>query len=130
MRRRSVVSGAVSDIVSPTVGSGSFRKQGSGVKNWKLRNYIITADCDLFYSDPQNGDIKGQMKVDNVELSHGPKEYIKASGAPYVTGFPMTIKSIADNRILEVVLDDDIAAKALVDLLGKVSKGTSVEVGS
>lgn len=110
------------------VGEGLFRKQGSTVKNWKVRQYaLFSSSSELQYSDAQTGAVKGSMSVGNVSIREGAKENCKASGAPK-EGYSMDICSFNDSRNLEVVFDSGAEARRFLKLLAKVAKKHNLSV--
>ena len=68
------------------VGKGTFRKEGSGFKNWKVRNYVIEG-CDskvrtiLRYFDPLTNVEKGSFDISALQMVLGNEQHLEKSGS-------------------------------------------------
>jgi hypothetical protein len=104
LTRSSSVEGAIR-----VVGEGVFRKQGSNVRSWKVRKYVITSDHILWYYDSA-GTLKGNMCIKNIRVGDGTPESISSSGIPgpqQVRAMAVNVKSLTDNRVMEIVVDSE-----------------------
>lgn len=112
------------------VGEGMFRKQGSNVRSWKIRKYVVTSDHKLWYYD-SNGVPKGKMDVKNIRVGDGLPESIPNSGIPTAQhhgAMAINIKSLSDNRILEIVFDSEAHCKTFLVYLNKASVHNNIPV--
>lgn len=109
------------------VGEGLFRKQGSNVKNWKVRKYSLLSSYKLQYSDALSNVIKGSMQISNVTVREGAKENLKSSGGPR-EAIAMDICSFDDSRNLEVVFDSVDEAKQFLFVLQKCTRKHNIPV--
>ncbi len=119
-RRKSVTEKR--DSVS-ILGSGMFRKLGSGVKNWKQRIYKIDKEFNLHYYDPKSNELKGTMNIKGVAVKLGDFSHIKASGISINNNaIPLSVVSLDDSRNLELVFDTLDEAKSFIQFLSRGSE--------
>lgn len=111
-----------------SLGEGLFRKQGSTVKNWKIRKYALFSSFELTYSDTISNATKGTMNVSNVSIREGTRENTKLSSSPHKDAYAMDILSYEDSRTLEVVFDSMEEAKKFLRVLCKCSKKHNISV--
>lgn len=111
------------------IGEGIFRKQGSNVKSWKVRKYVVTSDHILWYYDI-SGVLKGNMSIKNVRVGDGAPEAIASSGIPasqQVRAVSLNVKSLTDNRVLEVVLETEGECKSFLKYINNASIISNIE---
>ena len=113
------------------IGSGVFRKCGSGFKSWKLRKFVLRSNCILTYYDTKSklelGDEKGSLDISAVELKQGDLKNIKSSGAPE-NAVALKLTCLKDSRIIELVFDTVSDLKNLICLIHRVSSMHNLEV--
>lgn len=112
------------------VGEGLFRKQGSNVKNWKVRKYVITSDHILWYYDSTDA-LKGNMTVKNIRVGEGNIDAIAASGIKgsiQSHAVSLAVKSLTDNRVLDVVLETETQCKNFLKQLYDASLHNNIPV--
>ena len=110
------------------LGEGVFRKQGSNVRSWKVRKFVITSDHILWYYD-SSGTLKGSMCIKNIRVGDGTPESIMACGIPgpqQVRAMAVNIKSLTDNRTLEVVLETESDCRHFMVYLNRAAINSNV----
>ena len=68
------------------------------------------------------------MNLSSVEIAAGDDNNIKASGAPKVGSFPLSLHSLDDNRTMEVVFHSKPELEAFLQLIMRVSVKHNIQV--
>ena len=130
--KRNSTKGSTDVNLSPSnekiVGFGTFRKQGSGYKNWKVRKYIIRTNLMLSYYDPKSScsdaDLKGTLNLTSVRLVQGNINNIKSSGIAKTeieNAYALSLTCLENGRTIEIVFDSLAEIKHFLSLVDKIS---------
>ena len=116
-------------------GNGTFRKQGQGYKNWKVRKYIISANRKLSYYSTRSActdaDMKGIINISSVRLTQGSFENIKSSGISKTEiekAYALSLTCLEDSKTFELVFDSLAEIKHFLSLVGKISTVNNLPV--
>ena len=116
-------------------GSGTFRKQGQGYKNWKVRKYIISANRKLSYYSTRSActdaDLKGIINISSVRLTQGSFENIKSSGISKTEiekAYALSLTCLEDSKTFELVFDSLAEIKYFLSLVEKISTVNNLPV--
>ena len=115
-------------------GSGTFRKQGQGYKNWKVRKYIISANRKLSYYSTKSActdaDLKGIINISSVRLTKGSVENIKSSGisTEIEKAYALSLTCLEDSKTFELVFDSLAEIKHFLSLVEKISTVNNLPV--
>ena len=116
-------------------GSGTFRKQGQGYKNWKVRKYIISANRKLSYYSTRSActdaDLKGVINISSVRLTQGSVENIKSSGISKTEiekAYALSLTCLEDSKTFELVFDSSAEIKHFLSLVEKISTVNNLPV--
>lgn len=129
VKDKSVVKEGVDTV--RVIGEGVFIKQGSNVKSWKTRKYVLTSDHVLWYYDMSGNVLKGSVTVKNIRVGDGSPDAIRSCGLNstlQAAAVGIGIKSMTDNRVLEVVLHTPNDAKLFLRQLVEASLHNNIPV--